>query len=371
MLMQASVMEHRTDSKDHLITDIAAFNARFPLPPALEAHLSLDGKRAFARSFTEIRNAVEDEYYAKLDQTSSPSQRTRKFLGAMVNPIIGRPMRDAEHFYQTFGRLMRFAWLSISVGLYDKDIQAVADTAERLILAQVHTVDTNWRPAISEIATKKDGRGLIVEVGTGRGNSVARLAQLLPETRIVSVTISPEQQEIVSETMRRMNLHNVEVRLGDIFDPAVTEDLVGQADAVGAIEVILHFPAEKKLQGMQMMTRLLKPDAPMCIIDSAIAKPLSAFSERYYANQSIYFGLREQYFRLFDEALLSPASYVDYTPDMNQAFKETTKVLRAYRPQLRAEFGRLMSWLWPEVPGSVYIQTLKNIRYIHAVAFKE
>jgi hypothetical protein len=29
-----------------------------------------------------------------------------------------------------------------------------------------------------------------------------------------------------------------------------------------------------------------------------------------------------------------------------------------------------MSWLWPEVPGRVYIQTLRNIRYIHAVALK-
>lgn len=368
--MQTSVAQQEAEREANLIQDIAAFNARFPLPPTLQDQFSLEGKRAFARSFMEIRNAVEDEHYAKLDQESSPGERTRKFLGAMVNPIIGKPMRDAEHFYQTFGRLMRFAWLSISVGLYDEAIQAIPDTAERLILAQVHTVDTNWRPAVSQIAAKNGGRGLIVEVGTGRGNSVARLAQLLPETRIVSVTISPEQHKIVSETMRRMNLHNVEVRLGDIFDPTVTDDLVGQADAAGAIEVVLHFPKEKKLQGMQMLTRLLKPDAPMCIIDSAIAKPLSAFSERYYANQSIYFGLREQYFRLFDEANLEPTSYVDYTPDMNQAFKETTTVLRARRAQLRAEFGRVMSWLWPEVPGTIYIQTLKNIRYVHAVAIK-
>lgn len=369
--MEMSPSKVETQYGSQLIEDIAAFNARFPLPSPLEEHFTVAGKQTFAKAFIEVRNAVEDEYYAKVDQTVSPGERTRQFLAAMVNPIIGKPMRDAEQFYQTFGRLMRSAWLSISVGLYDEAIQAIKDTAERLIIAQVHTVDTNWRPAVSQIANNKGGRGLIVEVGTGRGNSVTRLAQLLPETRIVSVTISPEQHQIVSEIVKRMNLTNVEVRLGDIFDPAVTEDLIGQADAVGAIEVVLHFPKPKKLEGMQMMTRLLKPGAPLCIIDSAIAKPLSAFSERYYANQSIYFGLREQYFRLFDEAALKPTCYVDYTPDMNQAFKETTKVLRTHRAQLKTEFGLLMSWLWPEVPGSVYIQTLKNIRYVHAVGIKQ
>jgi len=130
--------------------------------------------------------------------------------------------------------------LSISIGVYDSEIHAVPDTARRLILAQVNTVDTTWRPAVSRLADL-GGKGLIVEVGTGRGNSVARLATLLPEARIVSITISPEQHEIVRELVRELGLTNVEVRRGDIFDPTVTADLVGQADAVGAIEVILHF----------------------------------------------------------------------------------------------------------------------------------
>lgn len=353
------LIEHREDFKTH-----------FPLPTALEQAYTLAGKQAFADAFIAVRNPVEDAYYATVDQESSPAERTRMFLGAQINPIIGKPMRDAEHFYQTYGRLMRHAWLSISVGLYDAEIQRVQDTAQRLILAQVNNVDTNWRPAVSHIAQHVPQGGLIVEVGTGRGNSALRLAQLLPDTHIVSITISPEQHAIVTAIVQEMGLKNVEIRRGDIFDPAVTEDLIGQVDAAGAIEVVLHFPAAKKLEGMQMLTRLLKPNSPLCIIDSAIAKPLGSFAERYYANQSIYFGLREQYFALFEQAQLAPRCYVDYTPDMNQAFKETTQVLRKLRPQLKQEFGRLMSWLWPEVPGSVYIQTLKNIRYVHAVGIK-
>jgi predicted O-methyltransferase YrrM len=352
-----------------LILDDAGLGERFPLPADIADSYALPGKKQFAELFIAARDKVEDAYYAVADQRTTPGARSRKFLGATLNPIIGRPMRDAEEFYQTYGRLMRLAWLSISVGLYDPEIAAVPDTAERLILAQVNNVDTTWLPAVSRVAGSGEP-GLIVEVGTGRGNSVTRLATLLPQARIVSITISPEQHEIVQDIVREMGLTNVEVRRGDIFDAEVTADLVGQADAVGAIEVVLHFPAAKKLTGMQMMTRLLKPGSPLCITDSAIAKPLSAFSKRYYANQSIYFGLREQYFELFENADLTPVSYVDHTPDMIRAFKESTQVLRGLRPQLRREFGRTMSWLWPEVPGTVYNQTLKNIRYVHTVGTK-
>ncbi len=353
-----------------LITDRHEFASHFPVPADIEALYAVEGKKAFADAFIAVRDQVEDAFYAQADQTTRPSERTKKFLGAMVNPVIGKPMRDVEHFYQTFGRLMRWAWLSISVGLYDESIQRIEEVGERLIVAQVNNVDINWRPAVSHITQNLGGRGLIVEVGTGRGNSLIRLATMLPQTRIVSLTISPEQHAIVSEIVKRMGLTNVEVRLGDLFDPTMTEDLVGQADAAGAIEVVLHFPPDRKLAGMQMLTRLLKHGSPLCIVDSAIANPMGAFAERYYANQSIYFGLREQYFALFENADLTPVAYVDYTPDMNQAFKESSVVLRRFREALARDFGWLMGRLWPEVPGRLYIKTLKNVRYVHAVGVK-
>lgn len=351
------------------IADEAALKARFPLPSELQDQYSLAGKKSFAAAFTTARDRVENGYYALADAKTTPGSRTRMFFGAMMDPIVGKPMRDAEQFYQTFGRLMRGAWLSISAGLYDHEIQAVADIAQRLVLAQVNTVDQTWLPAVSRIAAA-GGKGLIVEIGTGRGNSIARLAKLLPETRIVSFTISPEQYEIASAVAQEMGLDNVQVRLGNILDPTVSADLVGQADAVGAIEVVLHFPTDQKVSGMKLMARLLKPDAPLCVLDSAIAKPLPSFAERYYANQSIYFGLREQYFELFEQAGLSATSYVDHTPDMNQTFKESTFVLRSLRAQLRREFGLIMSLLWPEVPGTVYVKTLKNVRYVHVVGVR-
>jgi len=174
----------------------------------------------------------------------------------------------------------------------------------------------------------------------------------------------------VSGIVQEMGLSNVEVRRADIFDPSATIDLVGQADATGAIEVVLHFPTSRKLEGMRRMSDLIKPGSPLSIVDSSIEKPLGAFAERYYANQSIYFGLREQYFQFMRDSNLHPVTYVDYTRDMNQCFKETSVILRRYRAQLRQEFGALMSLAWPEIPATLYIQTLKNIRYIHTVGIK-
>lgn len=352
-----------------LVVDREGLTEQFPLPPELERVYSLAGRQAFLDAFLPVRDRIERDYYAEADRHTTPAARTQQFLGSMMNPILGKPMRDAEHFYQTFGRLMRTAWLSLSVGLYDDEIQAVSDVDRRLLLAQVNNVDTNWRPAISKIAAN-GGVGTIVEIGTGRGNSVVRLAMLLPNTRIVSITISPEQYTIVSQIVEEMRLDNVEVRLGNVLDPEATADLVGQADAVGAIEVVLHFQDAMKLEGMRRMTDTLKPGGVLCIIDSAIASPMSAFARQYYANQSIYFGMREDYFALFDQANLMPAAYVDYSPDMVQAFRETSVVLRKRRETLRQEFGGLMSWLWPEVPGRLYLQTLKNVRYVQAVGVK-
>ncbi|MBZ0277342.1 MAG: class I SAM-dependent methyltransferase, partial [Anaerolineae bacterium] len=253
-----------------LLTQISEFDQRFPLPAAAQASWTLPAKGDFARQFVAARDKVEAVYYAEADRSMTAGQRTSKFLGALFNPIIGRPVKDAAHFYETFGRLMRQAWLSVSVGIYNGDIDAISEPATRLHTAQVNTIDLAWRPTVSTIPAD----GLIVEIGTGRGNSVARLARLFPQARIVTITISPEQKAIADKVVAELGLTNVEIRCGDIFDPSVTDDLVGQADAVGAIEVTGHFPHERKGEGIGMFARMLKPGATLSLLDSALRQPL-------------------------------------------------------------------------------------------------
>lgn len=354
--------------QDAVIETVEAYAQHAPLPQALETQLSLQGKQQFIQEYTTARNATESAYYAEADGDSTPGQRSRKFLGAMINPLIGRTVKDAEHFYETYGRLMRHAWLSISIGLFDDAIHQLVDAQARLNAAQANTVDTAWRLAMHRL-TDSSG-GLIVEIGTGRGNSVVRLARLLPHVRIVSITISPEQYEIVTRLIQRLSLTNVEIRRGDIFDPAVSDDLVGQADAVGAIEVTGHFPHERKAEGIGMFARMLKPGAPLSMLDSALIRQPGRFEESYYRNQSWYFGSRDVYARAFAEHGVHFSGYVDYTPSMLQTMRETAAVMRQHRPALRAEFGRLMALLWPQVPR-LYIRTTEGkVAYVHIFGYK-
>jgi len=140
---------------------------------------------------------------------------------------------------------MRGAWLSISAGLYDEEIQAVADIRQRLLLAQVNTVDQTWRPAVSRIAAG-GGNGLIVE---GRN----RPRQL---DRPPGQTAAGDPHRVFHHQPRAARDRHgggpgdgTAQRRGTPRQhprPAVSADLAGQADAVGAIEVVLHFPTDQK-----------------------------------------------------------------------------------------------------------------------------
>ncbi len=350
------------------ITSETAFFQTYALPAELEQALTVSGKQQFMESYTAIRDRIEDVYFLEADKSGSPGERTRKFMGSMINPLIGRPVKDAAHFYQTYGRLMRHAWLSISLGIYNDEIQSISDIQKRLNMAQVNTIDLNWRPALHHLANQPDG--LIVEVGTGRANSVVRLAQLLPHIKIISITISEEQHAISSRLVRELELSNVEIRLGDIFDRSVSNDLIGKADAVGAIEVTGHFPTEQKIEGITIFASLLKPGGVLSMMDTAHVRPPSNFARNYYANQSWYFGSQEIYEKAFDRAHVTLTAQMDYTASMIQSFSESSPVLALHRDKLRQEFGPLLAAFWPLVPR-LNVNTLGNAAYWHLVGYKD
>lgn len=354
-----------------LITDTQTLRARLPLDAALEQQLALPGKLDFLREFVAVRDAVEEDYYAAADERTTPQQRSLRFLKTMIDPLIGKKVEDAEQFYQTYGRLMRRAWLSISMGLYDEPIKGVPDVQQRLNVAQVNTVDVAWRPALHHLQHRQPSSAepLLVEIGTGRGNSIARLAQLLPHAKIISITISGEQHQLTSRLARKWNLHNVEVRLGDVFSREVTSDLQGRADAVGAIEVTGHFPPERKVAGIGLFARLLKPGSPLSLLDSAALRPPSRFEQNYYANQSWYFGTRELYEAALAQAGVRLAAYIDHSSSMLQTLRESAPVLARHRAQLRREFGTVMALLWPLVPW-LNLLTVGKVGYVQLLGYR-
>jgi cyclopropane fatty-acyl-phospholipid synthase-like methyltransferase len=359
-----SALEQQVD----LSTPVAS-PTTFPVPPEIEAAFSLAGKQAFIDGFTPTRDAVETAYYQKADLSTQPGQRARKFLGAMITPMLGRPMRDAEEFYQTYGRLMRWAWLSISLGSYNSELLAVQDPQTRLNLAQVNTMDITWRPVISHLSSLGSAPKTIVEIGTGRANSVVRLAQLFPDARIVSVTISAEQYEIARGIVKKLGLNNVEIRLGNIFDPAIHSDLIGQADGVGAIEVTGHFPYERKAEGIGIFASLLKPGGYMVLADTALVAPISESEVKYYNNQCWYFGDRGLYEAACQGAGLEFTSYVEDRATMPHTLEDSAVVLAKHRPKLRQDFGWLMAQLWPMTP-KMQIKTTEKVAYVYVIARK-
>lgn len=114
-----------------LIADVGTFLARFPLPSDLAGQLAIAGKRRFLREFVAVRDRIESDFYAQVDKQCSPRERSLKFLRTLVDPLLGKKIGDAEQFDQTYGRLMRWAWLSISIGIYDDAIKQVGDQAAR------------------------------------------------------------------------------------------------------------------------------------------------------------------------------------------------------------------------------------------------
>lgn len=348
------------------MTHAAELAAEFPVPTHLNGQLRTDGQVGFARRFVVARDAVERELYDEIDIRVPARRRIRQFLGALIGPAVGQSVRDPAQFYETYGRLMRRAWLSLSLGIYTDEIDQIHDPGVRLHTAQVNTIDTAWRPALAR--TPADG--LLVEVGTGRGNSVARMAQLMPKARMVSITVSPEQASIARGVATRLAADRAEIRLGDILDERVSRDLWGRADAVTAIEVTGHLSPQQKNRGIATLARLLRPGGVLSIVDTALSRPLHPWLRRYYANQSWHFGSRPEYLSALRAAGVAAVGYIDHSAWIRRTFLDSTTVLRAHRRGLRREFGWLVGTVWPELPRRVYLPTVANVAYVHIVGVR-
>ncbi|MFB9908846.1 SAM-dependent methyltransferase [Allokutzneria oryzae] len=299
----------------------------------------------FASAFTAARDAVEEEYYADLARGHSAAELRRHYLTSMAKPLLGRAIGGPVEFYDTWGRLMRHAWLSLSFGVYGAEHRALPDPATRLAAAQVNTVDLAWEPALAAAPAQP----LLVDVGTGRGNSAARLALAHPAARVVTLTLSPEQAEIARRITTRLGVADrVEVRVADVLDATATADLVGRADGVTAIEVAGHFPEERTADGFRAMAALLKPGAPLTLMDPVLNRPASLVHD--------FAGLFTWRFRPatdYRDALRAAGLTGLRLTDLSEAYwpswRDTGAVMGARIDRLRAEFGAVLAHTWQRV----------------------
>ncbi|MEU4767414.1 class I SAM-dependent methyltransferase [Actinosynnema sp. NPDC023794] len=190
---------------------------------------------------------------------------------------------------------------------------------------------------------------LPVDVGTGRGNSAARLALAHPAARVVTLTLSPEQAEITRRITTRLGVADrVDVRVDDILDPAATADLVGQADGVTAIEVVGHFPPDRLADGLRTMAALLKPGAPLTLVEPVLNRPGSRvhdfaalFTWRFRPATDCRDALRT--------AGLNGLRLTDLTKAYWPSRRDIGAVMAVRLDRLRTEFGPVLAHTWQRI----------------------
>ncbi|QCX73885.1 hypothetical protein C9F11_00910 [Streptomyces sp. YIM 121038] len=322
---------------------------REPGQGAPEGFLRVEGQTKFLETFLPVRNEVIHGFYrtsrsSRTSRTSrAPRTGKRKDLRAAVRLLGGGAKDTVPDLYRLYyNRLFSMIWLALDWGPYTAEIRQVADPQRRIHLSQVNSVDRCWQPAVE--SAPKDGR--LIEVGTGLSDGWARIAHLLPQVEIVSLTIERDQAEIGRRIAERLGLSDrVTFRVGDLFDPATTRDLAGSADAVTAMGVVPHFPPPRKAEGMRAMAAMLKPGAPLQIFDAYRVRPFSRFMDRALISSLCWYPTRDELRDALEGAGLSLTRFDAYDAESCLPFADDTRG----NDQLRREFGPVVARVFPRI----------------------
>lgn len=103
---------------------------------------------------------------------------------------------------------------------------------------------------------------LVLEAGCGTGCQTVRLAANNPDTRFVSVDISPASLDIARAALDARGLGNVELRQGDLLR---LPDADGRYDHIFVCFVLEHLP--DPLTALRSLRRVLKPGGTLTAIE--------------------------------------------------------------------------------------------------------
>ncbi|MFF3110875.1 SAM-dependent methyltransferase [Kitasatospora sp. NPDC057904] len=330
-----------------------------------EDFLTLDGQKRFLDAFLPVRNQVIRDFYrdggSGHDASRSPGRKWRaalRLLGTRGDETV------PELYRLYYNRLFSAIWLALNWGPYTPEIRAVADPLLRIHLSQVNSVDTCWKPAVESAPAD----GLLVEVGTGLSDGWARIALLMPQVRIVSITIERDQAEIGRRIAGELGLADrVRFRVGDIFSPGTTRDLAGRADAVTAMGVIPHFPPPRKAEGLRAMGAMLKPGAPLLLFDAYRTRSFSRFMDRALISSLSWYPARADFRKALDEAGLSPVRFDIHQAETCLQFADDTRSTDV----LREEFGPFIAWLFPRIVSGFMRGLLKPQESVYVSAVRD
>jgi FkbM family methyltransferase len=134
---------------------------------------------------------------------------------------------------------------------------------------------------------------VVADIGAGTGYFSFRMAQLLPQGKVLATDIQPEMLAIMEQRKQETGITNVETLLGSIQDPGLPANSV---DAVLLVDAYHEF--SHPFEMMQGIVNALKPGGRLFLVeyraedDSVPIRPLHKMSEEQVVMEMSVFGLQ-------------------------------------------------------------------------------
>jgi FkbM family methyltransferase len=134
---------------------------------------------------------------------------------------------------------------------------------------------------------------VVADVGAGTGYFSFRIAQMLPQGKVLATDIQPEMLAIMEQRKQETGINNVETLLGTIEDPGLPANSV---DAVLLVDAYHEF--SHPFEMMQGIVNALKPGGRLFLVeyraedDTVPIRPLHKMSEQQVVMEMSVFGLQ-------------------------------------------------------------------------------
>ena len=109
---------------------------------------------------------------------------------------------------------------------------------------------------------------VVADIGVGTGYFAFRLAQKVPQGKVLGVDIQPEMLELLEKAAKERGVTNVKGVLGETADPKLPE---GGVDVVLMVDAYHEFDQPREM--MQAVVRALKPGGRVVLVEYRAEDP--------------------------------------------------------------------------------------------------
>jgi len=113
-----------------------------------------------------------------------------------------------------------------------------------------------------------DPDDVVADIGAGTGYFSFRMAEMVPEGKVIAVDIQPEMLELIREKKDRLGVENIELVQGEEKTPKLKPNSV---DAVLFVDVYHELSYPKEM--MEVIVEALKPDGKVYLVEYRMEDP--------------------------------------------------------------------------------------------------